>query len=708
MSEIQRSSLAHDIARLRSEGVNDDEILSGYRTFAPHHNSDVDRLIGEGVSAKDILDTAASMEPQVTQQAPQDTQGVIEKTGKALQYGTGQAAVGLGRTAHWLGEASGINIAKSAGDALADVGQGMAPGSYRPAHADFMNPKTSEKGIGGYGWGYLPRMILEGTPGLVMDVGAGALAGPGGFMASNAARSFGPAVDARVENNGGRDASGADYAIAAGSSALQAYLNKAGLSPALSGVTKGAGTRAIAQLPGQVAKAAAVDAVSGGAGALVDRAAVTAGTDKGLTIDPHEALGSVVASGATAGTVRALRGVGDVTNAIRYADMDPAVAGRLAKRIESLGIEPDGPEQAYKAIKVAEAVLLSDISRARKDYVTKVGREGRNTTEPLMGTAEAILGHGGKLTDDQIGGLRDALSDHPHGQRYLSALEEHNALNDLKTKGRFEDGYFAGGLSSSSLIEDGLNPASWLRSPTKRAIGTTAAVLGMGTELEAVRALGAPVAAAKMLALQGAAYGGVRAIDGIMGSRNPVRQFTSRFGDNGLHESPQVSDMGAAQRPPSHAGEDLQLREAIRKAAEGPVEAQGRRDLGEGGPESAKAARGATRGSSEDIGSSPIRIEVGQYVVERPRESINNLKAYVTKTKSRMEATAAFGNELELIAKGYENVAQGLVNQLNNKARSFDEAASLVEGAINELPWDKRSAAWDAFAKHEARLRGTY
>lgn len=707
MSDRQANSLANDIARLRSEGIADDEILSAYRDFAPHHASDVDRLVSEGAQAKDILDTAASMGAQADTQASQDSQGVLEKSAKALQYGGAQAAVGLGRTAHWLGEASGIDIAKSAGQVLTDVGKGMAPEGYRPAHADFMDPKASDRGMGGYGWGYLPRMILEGTPGLVMDIGAGALAGPGGFMASNASRGFGPAIDARVENNGGREASGSDYAIAAGSSALQAYLNRLGLSPALSGVTKGAGMGAIAQIPGQVAKAAAVDAASGGVGAVVDRAAVTAGTDKGLTIDPHEALGSAAASGATAGALRTLRGVGDVTNAIRYADMDPAVAGRLATRIERLGIEPDGPEQAYKAVKIAEDTLSSERSRAKNDYVTNVGREGRSKAEPLMDSAQAILGQGGKLTDDHFADLREALSDNPHGQRYLSAIEEHNALNDLKTKGRFEDGYFAGGLSGSAFAEDSVNPASWFRNPTKRAIGTTAAMIGMGTELEAIRSLAAPVAAAKMLALQGAAYGGVRALDGITGSRNPVREFTGRFGRSGSQERVRAPDSHATQRALS-AAEDLPAQEPLRKASGEPVGALETVGLGKGSLEGTKAASEAPRGSSEAIDSGPIRIEVGPYVVERPRDSIANVNTYVTKTKSRMEARASFGNELEAIAKGHDNVVQGLINQLNNKAKSFSEAASLVEDAINELPWDKRSAAWDVFSKHEARLRGTY
>jgi len=707
MSDRQANSLANDIARLRSEGITDDEILSAYRDFAPHHASDIDRLVSEGAQARDILDTAASTSAQADPQAPQDTQGVLEKSAKALQYGGAQAAVGLGRTAHWLGEASGIDMAKSAGEVLTSFGKGMAPEGYRPAYADFMDPKASEKGMGGYGWGYLPRMILEGAPGLVMDIGAGAIAGPGGFMASNAARGFGPAIDARVENNGGREASGSDYAIAAGSSALQAYLNRLGLNPALSGVTKGAGMGAIAQIPGQVAKAAAVDAASGGVGAVVDRAAVTAGTDKGLTIDPHEVLGSAASSGATAGALRTLRGVGDVTNAIRYADMDPAVAGRLATRIEKLGIEPDSPEQAFKAVEIAEATISSERLRARNDYVTNVGRDGRSKAEPLMGSAEAILGQGGKLTDEHMAGLREALSDNPHGQRYLSAIEEHNALNDLKTKGRFEDGYFAGGLSSSSLVEDGINPASWLRSPTKRAIGTTAAMFGLGTELEAIRALAAPVAAAKMLALQGAAYGGVRAVDGITGSRNPVREFTGRFGGSGSQGSPLTPESPIMQRAFSAVEEPAAQGMAIKATGEpvGALEAVG---LGKGSPEDARAAREASRGSDEAIDSEPIRIEVGPYVVERPRDSIANVKAYVTKTRSRMEARAAFGNELEAIANGHDNVVHGLINQLNNKAKSFAEAASLVEDAINELPWDKRSEAWDIFSKHEARLRGTY
>jgi len=550
-------------------------------------------------------------------------------------------------------------------------------------------------------------MVLEGAPGLAMDIGAGVVAGPAGFMASNAARGFGPAIDARVENNGGKDASATDYAVAAGSSALQAYLNKLGLNPALAGMTKGAGIGAVAQIPGQIAKASAVDAATGSAGAVIDRAAVTAGTDKGLTIDPHEALGSAASSGATGGAIRTLRGVGDVTNAVRYADMNPAAAQRLATRFERHGTKLDTPEQAFKAVQIAEAALSSEISRVRNDYSTNVGWEGRDRSAGPMDTAEAILGQGGKLSDNQLKGLRDVLSDNPHGQRYLSAIGERSALNDLKSKGRFEDGYFAGGLSSSSLMEDSVNPASWLRSPTKRAIGSTAAILGMGTELEAARALMAPTAAGKILALQGAAYGGVRALDGITGSRNPVREFIGRFGDNGASASSREADTSPMQRALTDA-EDLQVQETVRKAAESAVEAQPGALLGKGSSVGSKAANESPRASGERIDPKILRIEVGPYVAERPREGIGNVKAYVAKTRSRMESRADFGSDLEVAAAGHERSVQGLISQLNTKVRSFDEAASLIEDVIDKLPWDKQSAAWDAFTNHEARLRGTY
>jgi hypothetical protein len=286
-----------DIRRLRAEGVTDDEILNNYREYAPHHAADIDKILSEGANATEIIDTVIwqpSGDARVS-----ISEGFLQSSGKALQYGSGQAAAGLGRTAVRLGELTGIDMAKTGGEALETLGKGLLPQGYKPASADFFDPQGSDKGLGGFGWRHLPRTVIESAPGLAMDIGAGAATGGGGFLASNAARSFGPAVDERVRNNGGREASGSDYALAGASSALNAYLNKVGMNPALTGVTKGAGMAALAQIPGQIAKAGAVDAATGVAGNVIDQAAVTAGTDKGLSLDAHQALGSGLASGAT-------------------------------------------------------------------------------------------------------------------------------------------------------------------------------------------------------------------------------------------------------------------------------------------------------------------------------------------------------------------------------------------------------------------------
>lgn len=718
------SSMADDINRLRQEGVSDDDILSGYRTYAPHNSGDVDRLLSEGVSVKRLVDGISTAPHELHSPptaSPQDSEGALEKSRKALQYGAANAAVGVGRTAHWLGEASGLDTAKTAGEAIADFGKSIVPENYKPASQGFYYPQGKDAGAGGFGWGYLPRTILEGAPGLAIDLGAGALAGPAGFMASSASRSFGPSMDVRVENNGGKPASVTDYVAAGGSAALQAYMNKVGINPAISGVTKGAGLAAISQIPGQVAKAGAVDALAGAVGNLVDQVGVTAGTDKGLTIDPHEMLGAAASSGAMGASVRGVRGAGDITNAVRYSDMDPVVAGRLADRFNRLGIEPRDPEGAFKAVTVAEEALSGETGRARKDLRTMLGREESSRHREAMDTAEVLLSNGETISMDRLGQLRDALGSSALGKRYIEKLEERSALNSLKAKGRFEDGYFAGGVSSSPLMEDTINPASWARNPTKRAIGGAAAIIGLGSELEMARALVAPAALAKAMALQGGIYGAARTVDAITGSRNPVHEFTSRFGADGSGGvplrpvgSPMLDEAALpipARLPPESAlaaHEGATGLEAVQRVAQEAVQAQRARQAGKGSSEASEAASEAIKDSGERIDPRTIRIDHRGYSVERPRETIVSVDRYTAKTRAHMNTRANFGDGLESIAGDHAGVARSLVNKLNLQARSWEEAKSYVEDAINELPWGQRSQAWDVYLKHEAGLRATY
>jgi hypothetical protein len=720
------ATVADDIRTLRSQGVTDDAIIKGYKEWAPHNAADIDTIVKQGATASSIVDSLITY-PEEGHRAPetdpQDQESAWESSRKALQHGASSAAVGLGRTAVRLGELTGIETAKDVGEGLTDIGKSIAPENYKPAGNQFFYPSNRDKGVGGYGWRYAPRMLLETVPGLVADIGAGALAGPAGFIGSNAARSYGPAVDARVENNGGREASGTDYAMAAGSTALQAYLSRVGVNPALSSVTKGAGIGAVSQLPSQVAKAAAVDAAAGTAGNVVDQVGVKAGTDKGLTLDAHEALGAGVASGAVGGAVRGVRGIGDVINAGRYADMDPVVAERLANRFDRLGIEPKDPQSAFSAVKATERSITTEMERAKKDLFSKIGEaEGRKHLDTMNDT-EILLNGGYPLSESRINMLRESLGSSKQAQKYVEKLEDHSALNELKSKGRYDEGegYFAGGLSGTSFAEDTLNPLSWVKSPIKRAMGSTAAAISLGSEAALAKTLLPPLALGKVLALQSAAYGGLRAIDGVAGSRNPVEQLTNRFrtepGKQEVSASPAAQgerNAAVQERPMSTMARALTPTEkggifdAVSKAAESAVEADWKRALGKGSQEKPEAASEAPRASGESIDPKTLRIEAGGYKIDRPHEGIANVGAYVTKTKSHMMARAKLGDDLEAVSPDHTGIIRGLVNKLNLQSKSYDEAASHVEDAINSLPWDRRSAAWDAYLNNEAALRATY
>lgn len=700
--------LAADIAKLRGEGEPDDEILSTYRDYAPHYAADIDKLLSEGHQARDILDEVVAYERYKA--TPQNTDGVLETSRKALQYGAANAAVGLGRTAHWAGEASGIDLAKDIGETITGFGKSIAPTDYKPASVDFFDPRGEDKGLGGFGWRHLPRTVLEGVPGLLMDVGAGAATGGVGFLASNAARTFGPAMDARVENNGGKPAEVSDYAIAGGSAALQAYLNKVGINPALNGFTKGAGLAAVSQIPGQVAKAGAVDAAAGAAGNVVDQAGTTIGTDKGLTVDPHQIAGAAAASGAMGGAVRGVKGIGDVTNAVRFRDMDDAAAARLADRFYRLNITADTPEGAFKAVEAANGTLVREARWARKDAFKSVAKDQVSETRELLDLTESMLEQGTVVSGMRFAEIRDKLGDTPHAAKYVNALEDRSALNLLKSMGRYEDGYFAGGVSSSKLMEEEINPLSWLNNATKRTIGTTLAGIGVVSELPVITKIMAGQAAAKVAAAQAAAYGTARGIDAITGSRNPVRELTNRFHtDDPFSPFPQQPQrVNQPRERLLTPEEEVSISGGIEKAFQEPVQAQARPDMGMGSREEPKAASEAPRAHGESNSSRMISITERGYTVRRSTENIANVNRYVAKTKDRMSRRADFGDDLELAASGHTSTIRGLINRLNDQARTFADAQSMIEDAIQSLPWDKQSAAWDAYTKHEAALMGTY
>lgn len=538
---------AEDIARLRQEGASDDDILDTYRELAPHDSADIEKLRGEGATAKDILDTIADMPLSPKPQAnPQANEGILEKSRKALQYGTAQGIKGLGATYRHLG--GGKN-------ALETYGEAFGPKDYKPASMDFFDPQGEDKGIGGYGWGYLPRMMLESVPGLATDLGIGALTGGAGFIASNASRNFGPTLDERVKNNGGREASVGDYAAAAGSTALQAYLNKIGalggkipgVGSAIEGagnsVLRGAGLEAAKRIPGVLGRAAVTEGVTEAAQNVIDQAGTTIGTDKGLSIDPHQVGGAAIAGGAMGGALRATTLPGDAINAYRHSGTDQDSNIRVADRFKGLDNKITDSSEQYRALKTVEDSIKTSIGVSEKaaDWLIK-----QSDAERTLGDITSTLKRGDGLTPEQTETLKSVLGQHEDGIRLLEDLTDYSTLNRVKRSGSNSELFksFDGGLTGK--FGAFLNP----RLLPGKLMGAGASGLGAASafELPFYSQLGiAGPFLAKALATQSALYAGAKGIDAVTGQSNPVARFRDQFA--GLDQSTRAPVESALMSP---------------------------------------------------------------------------------------------------------------------------------------------------------------
>jgi len=474
-------------------------------------------------------------------------QSGLKKLAKALSFGVANRLVGYGKSGkHTIGY----------GDAVQKAGEAIAPSDYRPASVDFFDPQEKDKGIGGYGWGYLPRTLAETVPGLAMDLGAGALFGPGGFIASQTAANFGPTLEARVANNGpGAEATATDYAAAAGSSVANAALDRIGLGGKIPGLgvtvpgalnttIKGTGAKALAQIPAAVAKAGVSEGVANAAGDLIDQAATTAGTESGLDLDLHQAGGAGIIGGATGAGIRTVRTPGDVIGAIRDREYDPQSATRVAKYIEESGVDPNGAEGGYRAMTVAEGRIDAAIS-ARKTEANPFIRE--RGAEELVGAALNQLKAGERLTPKQITDLETTLGDRPDGMELVNALKDRDTLNRLSTRGVTRTGAdgrgeFQGGAAFKH--ERLLNPLKMYG----RLLGAGGVAVGAASQYSIPFVSQAAIAASKLAPFVGAhagLYAGVQGIDSLLGKRNPVTQFRDRF--SGFADTPKPPGLSTKQ-----------------------------------------------------------------------------------------------------------------------------------------------------------------
>lgn len=520
-----------ELSELRKGGKSDDDLLRLYREFDPSNNDDIDFMLKDGRKPKQILDDLArfhgSSEAPKAEPAPDHMadKGILEKTRGALQFGGANLLAGLSATA------KAAKFQKTA-DFLSAGAKSITPTDYDPAgaHFDVTDPKS---------YGYAPRALLEGAPGVAADLAGGAvggIAGPAGaaagFGAVNAARNFGPNLEARMEHQApGAEASGMDYAAAGASTAAEAALSRLGINPAISSVAKGAGLKAMAQVPGLIAKAAGAETAAGAAGDVINQVGRTAGTQDGLSVDPKEAANVGALSGATGGVIRAARGVADVSNATRFAGVNEDAAARAVARMDANGIKPDNAESAYQAVSMARKTLNTEINDAHSVLKPRLKSEGNDTdtdaTRTLLKTTLTQLKADGEANPEHLAALRERLGDTQEGSRLLDLMEERHALNQLASKGNFDakDGTFAGGVAANKTVDGLLNPKHYLGAKLLGGAG----VAGVA-ELPMFAQIGVlGPALAKLAAAQAGTYGAVRTLDNVTGMRNPTQEFANRF-----------------------------------------------------------------------------------------------------------------------------------------------------------------------------------
>lgn len=548
-------AFADDVGQLRKQGWSDDQIIEGMSHTSPNDQSDIQALQKQGYNSTQILEGLSYADQgQSGQNGWLDTAANFVK---APLYGVSQE---LGRAAATEKDALGATGAANVEQGAAR-GIGAAVGSYDPAsaHFDLTDPST---------WSYAPRAVAEGLPatggylgGAALGARLGAALGPEGAFAGGVIgpmlfglnRYLGTDAETRAANDGhGGNVTQSDVVSALPGAAAQAALDTAGnrvlANNALleaSPVT-GAGRAALGQTVGNVARAAAANAVTGGASDAAGQLGTSVGTQKGEQLDPSELMNAAALSGLTAGAAKGLGVVPEGTNAVRFADGDPEAKARLAALINSDRVagDPNNPADSGGILANTESVLGSDLQQA-----TGRLKQAIRTTQSQGGDASGLqsalraandmvvnLNTGYPLDDSQIATLRAMPSMPGDVADRLTDLSELNRLGRTVTN-----------VPQASAP----TPLGALRG-LMHAKHTMAMLGGALGGMEHSVPLGLGVAAVPMALRLGG-----RLVNAATSESNPVGQFASRFGGLQRATERQAVADGAGALPLSPQGRAL-------------------------------------------------------------------------------------------------------------------------------------------------------
>lgn len=304
----------------------------GFGQMAPQDQQKALEEAGEYIKAR--AGQQKPWEAPAQPEAPKDT-----SFSSALQSGLDAPLEAIGDTATMLG-------AESVGGFLKGVTN--APKDYQPAQVvgDREKPWYDPRA---YNFSELPRAAVEqlGQVGgsLASRAGGaavgGAVAGPVGAVAGGlaapalfeAAQVLGPTARERAKNNGRDTPNFEDWSAAASTAVASGALN--------------------AIIPDAKLLRPLVEALTEAGQSVVQQTGETLGTDKGLTLDPHQAVAEGLSAGTSSGGIHVAK------PAIKAVNATVAAPFRIAKDIHDTGVlkeqAAESPEQFASDARVQRA-----------------------------------------------------------------------------------------------------------------------------------------------------------------------------------------------------------------------------------------------------------------------------------------------------------------------------------------------------------------
>ncbi len=498
-------------------------------------------------------------------QQPKPKDGAFEGFGDAFKRGIDQPLENFGTTAKVLGAE---NLGQSLQDAV-DAPPGQS------ASSQFMNADKD----GSFAYRYLPKAAVEQAGQFVGSLisraggaaAGGAIAGPPGAVAGGLAgpmffeaiQQLGPIALERAKNNGRTEPNAEDFIYAAGTSAGVGALNA--IAPGASGKIK----RML------------LEGLTEGTQSVGEQTGSTINTQKGLEVDPRQALAEGIIGGSSAGLVdTSISTVTAATNLVRgsgkkkdgkMSDADTEAQASLAQRLSNIAtannydlndIDRTSTTGARETVDAAHVQYTEDLMQLFKDLKDRVKVTDADSLSVVQNKilARAAYREGKNKTKNKVGvqemaALEKLAGDTYEGQQAMSLLRQLNQLTEIHNDGykggasRLTDQFAPFGLGGEGYDSSRANAEQVLR---PLITGGLASATGGAS-----------------LIPQAAVYGTGRMIDKITGNRSKVNSFVSdNVGNEGIKvgSHPNPESLRERRREEAQAAQEAEL--AAQAAAE--------------------------------------------------------------------------------------------------------------------------------------------